>query len=65
MDLMIMEAEKTFTRWGLRLREFNCYGCAPPHPSERHEEGEGARDGDDEAVLDVARVRHLLQRDPR
>ena len=34
-------------------------------PGERHEEGEGARDGDDEAVLDVARVRHLLQRDPR
>ena len=33
-------------------------------PRERHEEGEGARDGDDEAVLDVARVRHLLQGDP-
>ena len=33
-------------------------------PGERHEEGEGARDGDDEAVLDVARVRHLLQGDP-
>jgi len=34
-------------------------------PGQRHEERKGARDGDDEPVLDVARVGHLLQRDPR
>ena len=30
-------------------------------PGEGHEEGEGSGDGDDEPVLDVAGVRHLLQ----
>ena len=34
-------------------------------PGQSHEEGEGSGDGDDEPVLDIAGVGHLLDADPR